>query len=71
MNHSIQEGTREDAEQFAKTVYLFIVNNKMIPKPNLFYGFDRMIKQKKDKRRVYPSKSISNEEFDFSHIHNY
>lgn len=43
----------------------------MIPKPNLFYGFDRMIKHKKDKRRVYPSKSISNEELDFSHLYNY
>lgn len=71
MNHSLQEGTREDAEQFAKTVIIIIVNKKMIPKPNLFYGFDRMIKHKKDKRRVYPSKSISNEELDFSHLYNY
>ena len=29
----------------------------MIPKASLFYGFDKLIKGKRDKKRIYPSKS--------------
>ena len=29
----------------------------MDPKANLFYNFDKLMKRKRDKRRIYPSKS--------------